>query len=136
MYTQTVLLIEDDKASRYIFGTALRHYGFTVLEAATALHAFEILRTQRPDVIVVDLGLPGIDGFTVLERLREDPQTAGIPTVVATVHVFPDDEERARRAGCKLFLKKPVSPRSLVAEIQRLLGKDGGGGLPSPGDRS
>jgi two-component system, cell cycle response regulator DivK len=121
MKTRSILLIEDDDATQYIYGTALRHSGFEVLEARTAEHAFELLLDHTPDAIVVDVGLPGLDGFAVLERLRGDPATRRIPTVVVTVHVFPQDEARARAAGCDLFLKKPVTPRVLVGEVQRII---------------
>jgi two-component system, cell cycle response regulator DivK len=124
MKNMTVLLIEDDPASRYIFGTALRHSGFTVLEAPTASRAFTLLREHTPDVLVVDIGLPEMDGFAILDRLRADPRTAAIPVVVATVYVFPEDEARARLAGCDVFLKKPLVPRTLVDEVQRLLDRN------------
>jgi CheY-like chemotaxis protein len=122
-----VLLVEDDEPSRYIYRSILEHHGFEVWEARTAGHAFDLLRDRLPDIVVVDIGLPGVDGFEVLERLRADPRTSSIPTIVATVYVFPQDEARALQAGCRLFLKKPLEPGRLLAAIRSELG------IPSPG---
>jgi CheY-like chemotaxis protein len=122
MTTRQILMIEDDRASRYIFGTILRHHGFEVLEAASARSAEEILERTLPELIVLDLGLPHVDGFEVLKKIRADPRTAAIPVVVVTVHVFPEDEARARAAGCSVFLKKPLAPNMLAETVLKELG--------------
>ena len=118
---KTVLLVEDDDASQYIYATVLEHHGFSVLPARTGLHGLELLKGTIPDVVVLDIGLPGIDGFEFLERMRADPRTAGIPVLVVTVHVFEVDLERALAAGCNLFLKKPLRPSVLAEEVARIL---------------
>lgn len=117
MTAASILMVEDDHASRYIFGTVLRHHGFEVVEAITARSAFEQLEQRSFDLIVLDIGLPQVSGFDFLEALRGDPRTAHLPVIVATVHVFPEDEKRARDAGCSIFLKKPLWPHDLLAAV-------------------
>lgn len=121
MSGQRILLIENDEASLDIYGTALRHFGFEVWEAATAEVGLRMLRSDRPDLVILDLGLPGMDGFEVIAEIRGDARTAGLPIVVCTVHSFPWDEERARSAGSNVFLEKPVAPQRLLEEIRGLL---------------
>jgi CheY-like chemotaxis protein len=118
---RTVLLVEDDDSSQYIYTAILAHYGYTVISARTGVHGLELLRGTLPDVVVLEIGLPGIDGFEFLERMRADPRTAELPVLVVTVHVFDTDVERARTAGCDVFLKKPLKPALLAAEVERIL---------------
>ena len=117
----TVLLIEDDDASQYVYGTVLAHRGYAVVSARTGLRALELLNGPLPDVVVLDIGLPGVDGFEILARIREDPRTARLPVLIVTVHVFDADQARARAAGCDLFLKKPLQPGLLATEVERIL---------------
>ena len=123
MKPRTVLLIEDNEAALHIFSTILRHAGYLVLQARTGSEAFRHLETELPDVAVVDIGLPGVDGFEVVARLKAESRTREIPIVVATVHVFPTDEARALELGCDVFLRKPVEPLRLVAAVDGLLGE-------------
>jgi two-component system, cell cycle response regulator DivK len=121
MAGQTILLVEDDESARYIYGTVLKHYGYEVLYARTADGGLALLQEQRPDAVVLDIGLPGVDGFEFLKRIRADPATARIPVLVATVHVFANDEEKAREAGCDVFLKKPLEPATLLKALTEVL---------------
>jgi CheY-like chemotaxis protein len=118
---RTVLLVEDDEASQYIYATVLEHYGYSVVPARTGPHGLDLLQGTLPDIVVLDIGLPGIDGFGFLERMRADPRTARIPVLVVTVHVFDVDMERAHAAGCDVFLKKPLRPALLAEEVARVL---------------
>ena len=128
----TVLLIEDDDASQYVFGTVLEHHGFTVISARTGLLGMELLQGPLPDVVVLDIGLPGLDGFELLAMIRADPRTAELPVVIATVHVFQADQLRAKEAGCDVFLKKPLQPGLLAAEVKRLLAANPPAAEPEP----
>jgi CheY-like chemotaxis protein len=117
----TVLLIEDDDASQYVYSTVLTHHGFTVLAARTGLLGMELLEGPLPDVVVLDIGLPGLDGFELLARIRANSRTADLPVLVVTVHVFEADQARAQEAGCDVFLKKPLQPALLATEVERIL---------------
>lgn len=116
-----MLIVEDDPASLDIFTTILRHGGYQVLTARTGAEGIEAARAHLPDLVVVDIGLPDGPGFGVLDELTDDPATAHIPLIVCTVHVFEQDEKRARRAGSDVFLKKPIEARELLAQVNRLL---------------
>ena len=130
MQGQRILIVEDDEASQYVFGTALRHFGFEVLEAWEPEDAVRMMRETRPDLVLMDVGLPGTDGFELTRRFKRDPATARIPVVVITVHVFEGDRRMAEEAGCDLFLAKPIEPRHLVEAVQQVLGV---AGAPAPG---
>lgn len=121
MYGKTVLLVEDDRDSREVYGVVLRHAGFQVLEATSGGEGILLAQRHRPDVIVMDLGLPGVDGWTATETLRTDPATGHIPVVAVTVHVQDFYRGRAELVGCTSFLEKPCIPSLLVGEIRRVL---------------
>ena len=121
MNQKTVLIVEDDEASLDIFETILRHGGYAVLTAQSGAAGVETARESRPDLVVVDIGLPDGPGFGVLDELSDDPATEHIPLIVCTVHVFEHDEKRARRAGGDVFLKKPIEPTHLLEAVDRLL---------------
>jgi DNA-binding response OmpR family regulator len=118
---RTVLIVEDDPASLDIFTTILRHGGYQVITAQTGADGLQLARERLPDLVVVDIGLPDGPGFGVLDELTDDPTTTHIPLIVCTVHVFENDEKRARRAGSDVFLKKPIEARELLAQVNRLL---------------
>lgn len=122
MEPRTVLIVEDDPASLDIFTTILRHGGYQVITAQTGAEGVKMARERLPDLAVVDIGLPDGPGFGVLDELTDDPATTHIPLIVCTVHVFENDEKRARRAGSDVFLKKPIEARELLAQVNRLLG--------------
>jgi len=117
-----VLIIEDDLASRRMYADELRQAGFDVVEAHNGFQAVEKASETLPDVIVTDLGLPGIDGFELCRRLHLDPELSRIPFVAITGRYFsPADIARARREGCHSVLLKPFVPDELIAELKRVL---------------
>ncbi|HEU0299804.1 MAG TPA: response regulator [Longimicrobium sp.] len=119
--------MEDDAASLDIFETILRHGGYAVLTATSGAAGVETACETRPDLVVVDIGLPDGPGFGVLDELSDHPATEHIPLIVCTVHVFEHDEKRARRAGGDVFLKKPIDPTDLLEAVNRLLSSNGAG---------
>lgn len=119
---KTVLLVEDNPHNRKIFSGMLAHSGFTVVEAEDGNQALAQAAAARPDLILMDLSIPGLDGWEVTRRLKADPQTQGIPIVALTAHAMRGDEERARQAGCDGYLSKPISPKLVVEEVKRYLG--------------
>jgi len=119
---RSVLVVEDDPAAMYIFGTILRHRGYEVAEARNGGQALLRLGERVPDLVVVDIGLPGMDGFDLTRRIRSAEATRDLPVVVCTVHVYERDEAAAREAGCTVFLRKPLEPSVLAATIEQLIG--------------
>ena len=120
---KTVLLVEDNEDNRIIYATALRYSGYDVLEAITGTEGVQTAQTKRPDLILMDISVPELDGWEATAILKADPETAHIPIIAVTAHALPGDEERSLRAGCDGYLAKPISPAMLVAEVDRRFGR-------------
>jgi two-component system cell cycle response regulator DivK len=120
----TVLLVEDNPHNRKIFSGMLTHSGFTVREAETGEIALKSVAEAPPDIILMDLSIPGVDGWECTRRLKADPATKEIPIIALTAHAMRGDEERARGAGCDGYLSKPISPKKVVEEVRRFLKLD------------
>jgi two-component system, cell cycle response regulator DivK len=118
----SVLLVEDDFAGRHMYAEWLTNAGFLVEQAHNGFQALERAFESIPDVVVTDLALPGIDGFELTRRLKQDARTAGVPVLAVTGYAaFAADPGRARRAGCDAVLPKPCSPDDLESAIRELI---------------
>ena len=126
----TVLLVEDNEDNRIIYSTVLRHTGYEVVEALDGVQAVALARSVHPDLILMDISLPEIDGWEATKILRQDPLTRDIPIIALTAHALADDRERANAMGFASYLAKPIEPRAVVAEVRRWLG-DGAGAPPA-----
>jgi CheY-like chemotaxis protein len=122
----TLLLVEDNEDNRIIYSTVLRHTGYEVVEALDGLQAIALARSILPDLILMDISIPELDGWEATRILREDPLTRDIPIIALTAHALADDRERATAVGFTSYLAKPIEPRAVVAEVRRWL--DGGAG--------
>jgi two-component system, cell cycle response regulator DivK len=122
MTSRTVLLVEDNEDNRAIYTTILRHFGHTVAEAVDGEEGIRLARELLPGIILMDVAMPGIDGWEATRRLKADPETAGIPVIALTAHAMADDRRRAIEVGCEGYLAKPVEPRRVVEEVERILG--------------
>jgi two-component system cell cycle response regulator DivK len=116
-----ILLVEDDGHSRRITNTALSASGFEVHEADTGEEGVEMARTLGPDLVVMDLGLPGMSGFEAIMRIKRESRPEPPLVIVLTARILKDDVEKARSAGCDSFLAKPIDPFDLVHEVKRLV---------------
>ncbi len=119
--TLTVLLVDDDIHNQKIFETVLRHSGFAVRQAGNGEEALREARTHHPDLILMDLSIPVIDGWECTRQLKADETTRSIIILALTAHAMHGDEERALAAGCDGYLSKPISPRKLVEEVKTRL---------------
>ena len=118
----SVLLVEDDSAGRRMYADWLTQAGFSVNQAHNGLQALERAFDSVPDIVVTDLNIPGIDGFELTRRLKQDPRTRTIPIVAVTGYAaFQADPGRAIRAGCDAVLEKPCSPDDLETAIRTLI---------------
>lgn len=117
-----ILLVEDNEMNRDAISRLLERRGFTVLTAADGDEGVRTCREQLPDLVLMDLGLPGIDGFEATRRLKADPATRGIPVVALTARALTSDQEAAFAAGCDGYDTKPVDLARLVDKIRRLTG--------------
>ncbi len=117
-----VLVVEDYQDAREMYSEYLRFSGFDVVEASNGFEAIEKATGQMPDIILMDLALPRMDGWEATRRLKADERTKGIPIVALTGHALAGHADSAQKAGCDSFVTKPCLPDALVAEIQRMLG--------------
>lgn len=122
--------MEDNEDNRIIYSTVLRHTGYEVVEALDGVQAVALARSVHPDLILMDISLPEIDGWEATKILRQDPLTRDIPIIALTAHALADDRERANAMGFSSYLAKPIEPRAVVAEVRRWLG-DGAGAPPA-----
>lgn len=120
---QTILLVEDNEDNRIIYATALRYAGYCVLEAVTGTQGVQQARDNQPDLILMDISVPELDGWEATAVLKADPRTQRIPVVAVTAHALPGDEERSLQAGCDGYLAKPIPPAALIADVDRRLGR-------------
>ena len=120
-----VLVVEDYQDAREMYAAYLQFSGFRVAEATNGLEAIEKTLELLPDIILMDLALPKMDGWEATRRLKSDERTKHIPIVALTGHALPGHSEGARQAGCDSFVTKPCLPDALVAEVQRMLQQSG-----------
>lgn len=120
---RTILLVEDHEDTRIVYRTVLEHFGYRVLEALDGGGGIRHARDSRPDLILMDISIPEIDGWEATRILKADPSTASIPIIALTAHALASDRARAEEVGCDAYLAKPVEPRRVVAEVERLLGR-------------
>ena len=123
---KTVLLVEDNEDNRIVYSTILRHFGYSVTEALNGEEGIAKARSEHPDLILMDISIPVIDGWEATQVLKHDPQTREIPIIALTAHALASDREKAMEVGCDGYLAKPCEPRAVVAEVQRFLGKTDG----------
>ncbi len=118
---QKVLVADDSDDIRDLWCAWLTFWGFEVDEAANGREAVEKARSSRPDLVLMDLWMPVLDGLDATARLKADAATANVPVLALSAHVFPPAPERALAAGCETFLPKPVEPEVLLEEIRQAL---------------
>ena len=122
MNEKKILLVEDNEVNRRLAGFLLRSQGYQVLEATTAAAAFEMVEKERPDLIVMDIQLPGMDGLEITRKLKERPATADIPVVAVTSFAMKGDREKALAAGCAGYVTKPIDKNTFIQEVAAHVG--------------
>jgi two-component system, cell cycle response regulator DivK len=121
MDTKRILLVEDNPVNRRLAGFLLRSQGYNVVEATNAVEALEIIAKNRPDLIVMDIQLPEMDGLEATTKLKAEPATANIPVIAVTSYAMAGDREKALAAGCSGYVTKPIDKTIFLAEISRHL---------------
>ncbi len=116
-----VLYIEDTFENRVLIRRILQADGFTVLEAESAHHAFQVLETETPDLILMDINMPDMDGYTLTQRLRDIPRLAHIPIIALTANVMRGDRERTLEAGCDGYIQKPIDVDTFSDQLNHFL---------------
>lgn len=116
-----VMVVEDDASISRSLQIRLDMHGFRVCQAYDAVLAMDVAKKNRPDVVILDVSIPGGSGFDVAKRLREEPETANVPVIFLTASLRPDLPQRAAELGAAAFLTKPFDSSELMAEIRNLL---------------
>ncbi len=120
-HERRVLLVEDDRDNFELVRILLENAGCSVLSAHTGQGALEISRTEHPNLILMDLSLPIMDGWTAARELKRDPETASIPLIALTAHTLPGDRQRALDAGFNGYISKPINVMHFYEELEKIL---------------
>jgi two-component system cell cycle response regulator DivK len=120
--SKRILVVEDHEDNRKILRILLKNTGFQMLEAWDGESALKSAAQERPDLILMDIQLPGINGYDVARRIKADPELRDIPVIAVTSFALSGDEGKAREAGCDGYITKPYSPRDLLKKIREYLG--------------
>jgi two-component system cell cycle response regulator DivK len=116
-----ILVIEDTEDNRLILGDLLSSAGYELIEAVDGLEGVATAEREQPDLILMDIQLPGIDGYEATRRIRKIPALAKVPIIAVTSYALSGDEAKTREAGCDGYVAKPYSPRQLLAKIREYL---------------
>ena len=119
--SKRILIVEDQEDNRRIIRDMLIHAGFEIEEAATGEDAIARVKAQAPDLILMDVQLPGLDGYSTTRQIRTDPGMRQVPVIAVTSFAMAGDDRRAREAGCDNYIAKPYSPRALLQLVKDLL---------------
>lgn len=119
---QTILLIEDNEQNRYLATYLLEHDGYRVVFANDGPSAINAAQEIAPDIILLDIQLPGMDGYAVARALRGIEALQDTPIIAVTSYAMEGDREKAMAAGCNGYIEKPIRPNSFVAEVRRVAG--------------
>ena len=120
--TRRILVIEDQEDNRRILRDLLTSAGYEVLEARTGEAGVLAAEAERPALILMDIQLPGLDGYEATRRIKANPALRPIPIIAVTSYALSGDEVKAREAGCDAYVTKPFSPRALLATVREYLG--------------
>jgi two-component system cell cycle response regulator DivK len=119
--TKRILVVEDQEDNRQILRDLLASTDYEIVEAENGLEALASVAKHRPDLILMDIQLPILDGYEATRRIKADPELRSIPIIAVTSYALSGDEAKAREAGCDAYVPKPYSPRQLLAKINEFL---------------
>jgi two-component system, cell cycle response regulator DivK len=119
--SKRILVVEDQPDNRRILRDLLGNAGYELIEAETGEEALTALEAQRPDLILMDIQLPVMDGYEATRRIRSNPELKSIPIIAVTSYALAGDEAKALAVGCTAYVTKPFSPRALLAKVQEHL---------------
>jgi CheY-like chemotaxis protein len=121
MAGETILIVEDNPLNMELATDLLEAAGYVVRQAGTAEEAIHKAKTDSPQLILMDVSLPGMDGLAATRALKVDPATRAIPVIALTAYAMKGDEEKAREAGCEGYITKPIDTRGFPATVARVL---------------
>ena len=119
--SKRILVVEDHEDNRRILRDLLTSAGYETIEAVTGEDGVALADTHRPDLILMDIQLPGLDGYEATRRIKANPALRHIPVIAVTSYALSGDDVKAREAGCDAYVTKPFSPRALLAKVREFL---------------
>lgn len=122
MAEKVILSVEDNEANRRIIRDLFTKKGYRVVEAVNGEEAVTVAKQEKPDLILMDVQLPRMDGYEATRQIKADPELESIPVLAVTSYALGGDREKALAAGCADYVAKPFRPRELVAKVEKLLG--------------
>ena len=122
--SKRILVVEDQEDNRQILRDLLATAGYDMIEAEDGMQAVAAASEHRPDLILMDIQLPELDGYEATRRIKANPALSAIPIIVVTSYALSGDEDKAREAGCDAYVAKPYSPRALLAKIREYCPND------------
>jgi two-component system cell cycle response regulator DivK len=121
----TILYVEDNADNRLLVRRILSAEGFNIIEASSAAQAWKVLETQTPDLILMDINMPDVDGYTLTAQLKALPSLQAIPIIAMTANALKGDREKSLSAGCDGYIEKPIDIDALSRQVMGFLGKSG-----------
>jgi two-component system, cell cycle response regulator DivK len=118
---KTILVVEDNEQNMYLMNFLLEKMGYAVLQAKTGMEGVEMAILEKPDLILMDIQLPDIDGLEVTRRIRESETDGTIPIIAVTSYAMVGDRGKAMQAGCTGYIEKPINPESFIQEMEKIL---------------
>ncbi len=125
---RTILLVEDNEQNIYLTTFLLVKNGYDVVQVRNGAEAVNQAKGILPDLVILDIELPGMDGYAVAQALRKQPELAAVPIIAVTSYAMVGDREKAMQAGCTDYIEKPINPDSFVKDVARFLPPGEGGG--------
>lgn len=119
---KTVLIVEDNELNMKLFNDLLEAFGYNTVKTRDGRTAVDMAREHKPDLIIMDIQLPGISGLDVTRQLKQDIELAPIPVVAVTAFAMRGDEQRIREGGCEAYLSKPISVQSFLSTVRQFIG--------------
>jgi two-component system cell cycle response regulator DivK len=118
-----ILIVEDNEKNMKLVRDVLQFKGYQTLEAVNGTDGVRLAKERKPDLVLMDIQLPDIDGITALGQIRADPETKGIPILAVSASVMPDDQQRIHASGFDAFITKPINVKQFVETVEKFVGK-------------
>ena len=123
MSDKNVMVVEDNEKNRKLMRVVLKAKGYNIIEAATGEEALNLLKNQKPDIILMDIQLPGIDGLTLIKQIKASVVTKDIPIIAVTAYAMKGDEQKILDTGCNAYVSKPINTQELPLIVEKYIKK-------------
>ncbi len=119
--SKTILIVEDNENNMYLISFILKNKGYDIVQARSGEEGIELAKNTKPDMIIMDIQLPGIDGYETTRRIRKTEEGGKVPIIALTSYAMTGDREKAISAGCTGYIEKPINTDTLMEELEKFL---------------